>query len=233
MFLSYIFGMLAMIGTLQEQSTALHFVVERQFIFMASTQTSTAEFWITDDRTYEKRGTRVTISRKDRGVRWVIDTQKGTYSETSLTSPARNEIRVEDIHTAGFSYEPEFAWTVADSAKASTINGRACRLTVATGTDDFAEMTLMLWLCHTDRPALESKANGSILDSARFGYQNPVTFAAELLSKRSEALLMSVEATVEPPTSSTMVYRVVVRTIENAAPPAGIFDLSSGLQKTP
>jgi hypothetical protein len=232
MFLFYVLGMLALIGPPQEQRTVLHFVVESQFIFMASTQTTIAEYWITDDKTYEKRGTRVMISRKDRGVRWVIDTQKGTYSETRLTSPAKNETRLEDIHTAGFSYEPEFAWTVADSAEASTINGRACRLTVATGTDDFAEMTLKLWLCHTDRPALERKANGSVLDIARFRYQNPVTFATELLSKRPDILLMSLEATVEPPISSTMAHRVVVRTIENAVPPAGIFDLPSGIQKT-
>lgn len=233
MFLFYIFGMLAMTGPLQEQHAALHFVVEGQYTFMASTQTTTAEYWITDDKTYERRGSRVTISRKDRGVRWVIDTQKGTYSETSLTSPAKNETTVEDIHTAGFSYEPEFAWTVIDSADTSTINGRACRLTLATGIDDFAEMTLKLWLCHTDRPALERKANGSVLDIARFRYQNPVTFATELLSKRPDMMLMSLEATVEPPISPTMSHRVVVRTIENAVPPVGIFDLPSGIQKGP
>jgi len=218
---------------LQEQPAALHFVVDRQRIFMASTQATTTEYWITDDKTYEKRGARVTIIRKDLGVRWVINTQNATYSETRLTSPAKNQTRVEDIHTAGFNYEPEFAWAVADSAEASTIDGRACRLTVATGTDDFADMTLKLWLCHTDRPALERKANGFVLESAGFGNQNPVTFATELLSKRPDVLLMSLEATVEPPISSTMTYRVVVRTIENALPPAGIFDLPAGIQKTP
>jgi len=233
MFLFYIFGMLVTIVPLQAQRAALHFVVEGQRILMASTQTTTAEYWITDDKTYEKRGTRVTISRKDLGVRWVIDTQKGTYSETRLTSPTKNETTVEDIHTVGFSYEPEFAWTVAANRKTSTINGRPCRLTVATGIDDFAEMTLKLWLCHTDRPALERKANGSVLDSAQFRYQNPVTFATELLSKRPDVLLMSLEATVEPPSSPTIAYRVVVGTIENAVPPDGIFDLPSGIQKTP
>jgi hypothetical protein len=233
MFLFYIFGILAMLWPPQEQRTAIHFVVERQFIYMASTQTTTAEFWITDDETYQKRGAQVIISRKDRGVRWVIDTRKGTYSETLLTSPARNETRVEDIHTAGFSYEPEFAWTVAESTEASTINGRACRLTVATGTDDFAEMTLKLWLCHLDRPALERKVNGSVLDSARFGYRNPTTFATELLTKRPDGLLMSLEATVEPSISPTMVYRVVIRTIESATPPAGIFDLPASIQRIP
>jgi hypothetical protein len=229
----YILAMLAMIGTLPQQRAVLHFVVDRQRIFMASTQATTTEYWIADDKTYEKNGARVTIIRKDLGVRWVINTQKATYAETRLTSPAMNKTRIEDIHTAGFNYEPEFVWTVADSAEASTINSRACRLTVATGTDDFAEMTLKLWLCHMDRPALERKANESVLDNAGFGYKNPVTFASELLSKRPDVLLMSLDATVEPPISSTMTYRVVVRTIENALPPAGIFDLPAGLQKTP
>lgn len=233
MFLSYIFAMLALIGPLQQEPTALHFVVEGQRTFMGSTRTLKAEYWITDDKTYEMRGPRVTIVRKDLGVRWVIDSQKKTYSETRLTSPAKKETTVEDIHTAGFSYEPEFAWTVKDSAEASTINGRSCRLTLAMGTDDFAEMTLKLWLCHTNRPALERKANVSVLDGALFSYENPVTFATELLSKRPDMLLMSLEATVEPPISPTMTHRVVVRTIENAVPPTGIFDLPSGIQKRP
>ena len=209
---------------------SLHLVVESQL-----PQTTTVEYWITDDKTYERRGARVTISRQDLGVRWVINTQKGTYSETRLTSPARNEARVEDVHTAGFSvsYEPEFVWTVTDSAEVKTINERPCRLTVATGIDDFAEMTLKLWLCHTDRPALDRKANGPVLDSAQFRYQNPVTFATDLLSKRPHVVLMDLEATVEPPTLPTKAYRVVVRTIENIVPPAGIFDLPAGIQKTP
>ena len=233
MFLFYILGMLAMIGIQPEQRTALHFVVDRQRIFMASTQATTTEYWIGDDKTYEKNGARVTIIRKDLGVRWVINTQKATYAETHLTSPTMNNTRIEDIHTAGFNYEPEFVWTVANSAEASTINSRACRLTVATGTDDFAEMTLKLWLCHTGRPALERKANRFVLENAGFGNQNPVTFASELLSKRPDVLLMSLEATVEPPISPTMTYSVVVRTLETAVPPAGIFDLPPGIQKTP
>jgi hypothetical protein len=43
---------------------------------------------------------------------------------------------------------------------------------------------------------------------------------------------MSLEATLEPPTSPTMGHRVMVRTIEIAATPAGIFDLPSGVHTT-
>ena len=231
MFLFYILSLLALIGPPQEQRAALHFVVDSQFIYLASTQTTITEYWITDDKTFEKRGTRVTISRKDRGVRWVIDTKSGTYTETRLTS-AGDEKTADDIHTAGFSYEPEFAWTVADSTEAATINGRACRITTAAGTDDFAEMTLKLWLCNTDRPALERKANVFVLDSARFRFEDPTTFATKLLSRLPNKLLMSLEASVEPPTSPTMGHRVMIRTIENAPPPAGIFDLPLDIQKT-
>jgi hypothetical protein len=220
--------------SLLNAQTALHLVVESQFTFLGSKQLTTTEYWITDDKTYERRGGRVIINRKDGGLRWVIDMEKRTYSETQSTAPARNvKSEGEDIRTAGFSYEPEFAWKVADGRKVSTINGRRCRLTTATGTDDFAEMTVKLWLCYTNRPALERKANVLVVECARFRYQNPINFVTQLVSRRPKMLLMSLEADVEPPISRAMHHRVMVRTIENAKPPNGIFDLPLGIQRKP
>jgi hypothetical protein len=223
-------------GKLQDQATpALHVLLESQFVYMSSTQTAMAEHWIADGKSYEKRGQRVVIVRSDRGVRWVIDTQKGTYSETPLAPravPPKRGAQAEDIHTAGFSYEPEFAWTQTESEETSTVEGRRCRLTVATGTAEFAEAELKLHHAVARAPEMECKANALVLDAARFRYAGIGAAASEFLSKQRNALLMSLEATVEPPISPTMVHRVVVRTLEQAQPPGGLFDLPPGIRKS-
>ena len=227
----YIFGLLAIIGPPQEQAVALHVVIESQFTFMASTQTTIGEYWITNGKTYEKRGTRVVIVRRDRGLQWVIDVEKGTYSEKPATSAPKTEREVEDIHTAGFNYEPEFAWTVSDGEERLIMDGRTCHMKEAKGTDSFAEMTLKLWLCHTARPAIERDLNSRVLDIVRFRFTNPNAFVTKILSEQPEMLLMSLEAMVEPPIAGTMAHRAVVRKVEIAVVPAGIFDLPSGIQK--
>jgi len=228
------FPIWALVSSMSAQartSPSLHMVVESQFIYMSSTQTSTVEYWIAEDKSYEKRGARVTITRKDRGVRWIIDTQKQTYVESTLADAAKQQAVTEDMHTAGFNYEPEFAWTVTDTKQTSIINGRSCRLTIANGTADFADASLKLWLARSDRQGVEAGANGPIVDSTRFRYQNPATYITRLLAKRPGTLLMSLDATVEPPIAPTMVHHVLIRTIETGQAPAGTFDLPAGLLK--
>lgn len=213
---------------------ALHIVAESRFTYMSSTQTTTYEQWIAEDMTYEKRGNRITINRNDRAVRWVIDTQKRTYSETALV-PQKNSAKPgtvrEEVHTAGFDYEPEFSWTVSRTAETAKILGRACRVTSASGTADFAGVEMKLWLCRSKEPSLERKANAPILEMARFRYQDPLTFGLDLLSKQPDMVLMSLETTVDPPIAPRMLHQVKVLTFEKGPPPPGTFDLPSGLQK--
>lgn len=211
-------------------STVFHLVTENQFTFMGSTQSTTTEYWITVDKLYQRRGNRIVITRGDKGVQWTIDTQRNTYSEAQLASP-ENTAPAEDIRTAGFSYEPEFVWTPASSKELVNINGRPCEITTAKGLADFAEATVKIGLCRTLGPKVPAKVNRSVLESAALRYKNPIAFVMRYLSKHSGMLLMSVEATIEPPVSSTMNYRVVVRSIEVVAPPVGIFELPADVNK--
>ncbi len=213
---------------------ALHLIVESRFTFMSSTQTATVEQWITENMTYEKRANRVMITRNDRALRWLIDTQKSTYSEMPLVpqqQSAAPRTVPEDIHTAGFDYDPAFAWVVSKPGKTETIDGRACREMSATGTADFAGIEMKLRLCRGKEPALERKANARILDAVRFRYQDALKFALGFLSRQPDMVLMSIEATVDSPIAQSMYHDVKVLTLEKAAPPPGIFDLPSGLQK--
>ena len=211
-------------------STAFHLVTENQFTFMGSTQTTTTEYWITADKLYQRRGNRIVITRGDKGVQWTIDTQGNTYSEAQLAA-TENKAPAEDIRTAGFSYEPEFVWTLTSSKEQVDINGHPCEITTAKGLTDFAEATVKVGLCRTLGRQVPAKVNRSVLESAALRYKNPIAFVMRYVSKHSGMLLMSFEATIEPPVSSTMNYRVVVRSIEGTAPPAGIFELPAGVIK--
>jgi len=233
--LCFLLFVLAQVRPAAQPAPALHLVAESRFTYMASTQTTTSEQWLAESMTYETRGARVIITRQDRGVRWVIDTQKRTYSETTLapgSDAAKPETANESIHTAGFSYEPVFAWTVTQTAETATVNGRTCRLTTADGVADFAGISMKLWLCPAQEKELERKANGRILEMARFRYQDPVTFATSLLAKQSDVSLLSLEATVDPPIAPRMLHQVRFLTFEKGQPPPGIFDLPGDLQKT-
>jgi len=213
---------------------ALHLVVESRFTYMASTRPTTYERWIAENMTYEKSGNWIIIIRGDRAVRWVIDTQKRTYSETPVApqrEPAKPGTATEDIHSAGFDYEPEFAWTVTKTAETATMHGRNCGKTSAEGIADFAGIRMDLWLCRSKEPSLESKANAPLIDMARLRYENPATFLRDFLSRQPDMVLMSLEATVDPPIAPRMIHQVRVLTFEKAPAPPGIFDLPSGLQK--
>lgn len=209
--------------------TALHIVAESHFAYSAATQTTTADYWATKDKTRERKGNVVIITRRDLGLRWVINSSTGKYSETRIEEKVFEQGTGEDLRTAGFSYEPQFSWTSTNSAQ-SFINGRVCRSVLATGTDDFAEMTLQLTLCRADGLGLENNANEFMLEFVRFRYRNPVDFAKKILAKSPGWLLMSLEATIEPPIAPTMSHSAVIRTMEIREPPSGIFELPPNVQ---
>jgi hypothetical protein len=209
-------------------SRAFHLVTENQFIFMGSTQTTTTEYWITADKLYQRRGNRIIITRVDKGVQWTIDTQGNTYSEAQLAS-TENKAPAEDIRTAGFSYEPDFVWTLTEDTEQVNINGRPCGITTAKGLADFADATIKVGLCRIKGRQVPANVNRAVLESAALRYKNPIAFVMGYVSKHSGMSLMSFEATIEPPVSSTMNYRVVVRSIERMPPPVGIFELPAGV----
>ena len=76
---------------LQEPPPAgLHFVIERDFIYMASTNTMNTEQWIAGDRMYQKRGNRVVITRKENKDELVFRME--LKEETSQSEKLKEEI---------------------------------------------------------------------------------------------------------------------------------------------
>ncbi len=141
----------ALLQSAGQPPVALHATVRSDFVYLASTRTTAAEYWISGDKLYEKRGEQIRIDRRDLGLTWMIDPQKSSYVERKIPpdSPAPPAAAQEDVHTLGFDYQPEFVWDVKDTAETQVLHGRICRLTVATGIAEFAETTLRLWFCPT------------------------------------------------------------------------------------
>jgi hypothetical protein len=221
----------------QAEPAALHATVQRDFTFLESTRTTEVEYWIGDDGIFEKRGEQVRIDRRDLGVTWLIDSRKGAYSEQRRPAPApaataRGDA-AEDMHTAGFDYEPEFIWQVKDTGERQALLGRDCRLTVATGVADFAETELRLWLCASAEGQAERQVNDLVLRQARFPFRDMGAFVAAELARRAGVLLLLAEARTDPPISRMMRHQVRVSSLETGPAPPGIFEVPKGLTKTP
>lgn len=223
-------------------SSGLHVVIEREFNFLASTRTTRSEQWLAGDRTYGKTGDIVSITRKDLGVRWIIDSAKKTYTERPLSGstadrPAAQKPAVssgetkpvEDLRTAGFNYEPAYDWTVTETGQTSTINGRLCTKVVAAGEADYAETNLVLWYCPRSEADVPGDPNVPFLNMIRD--DSIRAFLDSQQTKRGNPILMSYEETTEPAISPVMITRIRIQTLESAPVPAGLFDIPAGVQK--
>jgi len=223
-------------------STCLHVVIEREFTFLASTRTMLSERWIADDRMYAKSGDIVSITRKDLGVRWIIDGAKRTYTEMPLSGPSADRPAApeppssptvakpaEDLREAGFRYEPAYEWTVTDTPETSTINGRLCIRVVAAGDADYAETNLALWYCPRSEADKAGDQNVPFLNMIRD--DSIKTFLESQQRKRGNPILMSYEETTEPSISPVMVTRIRIKTLESVPAPAGLFNVPIGVSK--
>ncbi len=226
----------------ESQPAGLHFAIEREFVYMASTRTLRSEQWIAGDKAYQKRGDVVVITRKDLGVRWMVDSAGKTYTEQPLkdapttadqanTSGAIvNSTVPEDLRMAGFRYEPDYAWTVSETSETRDINGRSCRRLTAAGDADYAETSLTLWLCPRGESDRAGSSNPAVLDQIRSDSIRKLV--EEQLAKRGNPILMSFEENTEPAIAATTIARIRIKVLESAPIPAGIFDLPPGVQKS-
>lgn len=227
---------------LQEPPPAgLHFVIERDFIYMASTNTMNTEQWIAGDRMYQKRGNRVVITRKDLGVRWTVDTTSKTYRETPLdegdnpggqgraSTPAAVPPPAGDLRVAGFTYDPVYDWTVTETGETQTINGLSCSQLTALGDADYSESKLSFWICPPAGSWASGFPNTAVLDWIRS--DNIRRMLEDQLAKRGNPILMSVEENTEPAIAPTTIFRIRIKILESAPVPAGLFDLPPGIQK--
>src|SRR5512137_1236305 len=80
---------------------AVHVVIDTERAYMGAVQKAQIEYWLASDKTRVSQRGRVTISRRDLGVRWRLDPAKKTYVEEPLAAPTPEPSPPgDDIHTA-------------------------------------------------------------------------------------------------------------------------------------
>jgi hypothetical protein len=209
-------------------SPDLHVVVGSEFVYMARTRPLRQDWWLGEKRRAVAADGRLTITREDLGVVWRIDTKAGTYTETPRPAAAGPAGPPPfDIHTAGYSWEPEFDWSVRETGREATVAGRPCREFSARGQADYSDTTVTFWGCTPLSPGLPSPTD---VVTALLRNDSTLRMIRETAEKRGFWVLQA-EETTEPAIAPTLIMRVKVETLEAAPAPAGTFELSPSLKK--
>lgn len=207
----------------------LHVVVGSEFVYMARTRPVRQDWWLGEKRRAVAADGRLTITREDLGIVWRIDTKAGTYTETPR--PASGAAAAGpppfDIHTAGYSWEPEFDWDVKETGRQATIAGRPCREFSASGQADYSETTATFWGCTPLSPGLPSPTE---IVTAQLRNDSTIRMIRDTAAMQGFWVLQADETT-EPAIAPTLIMRVKVEVLEASTAPTGTFELSPSLKK--
>jgi len=207
-----------------------HVVGELRRSYMGRTYPAQpSEAWLGADRTYIRDGGVIIITRLDLGKRWIVFTGRKKYLEESLSLPLENKgpAPPERLQEYGFDYEPRYEWTVHETAESATLGGLACRKYVVRGDAEYAEEVREMWVAES--PPVDAKAYFERV--VKPGLDPAWVRIYEHHGALRRGLVMKSVATTEPAIAPTTVVEVLVTKLETSAPPAGIYDLPSGLRK--
>jgi hypothetical protein len=208
-----------------------HIVQELTRTYMGRTSPpQTAEAWLAADKASLKEGAFLVITRRDLKKRWTVNLRSKKYLEESLPAPGKPpapEKKPFRIQEYGFDYEPVFDWRLEKDMPTETAEGKTCRKIVARGDADYAEEVREVWLT-TDVPVDIDRAFEALI--------KPRFEAAWLeIWERTPALRKSFPmksvVTTENAIAPTMVWVTRVTKVEDAPPPAGVYDVPAGMQK--
>ncbi len=218
----------------------VHVVIETSRTYMDHTTKFTDEYWLTDDKIYQKRNNRVYITRKDLKLIWSIDSKEKTYSGRKIEDQSnlekkkgskskQKEIQKADIHDLGFHYEPDYEWEIKETDETKDINGFPCRLFLAEGQADFAEIILKFWICTEIQLPGAAEYHGFLMEELEGDVeQEPVL---ETLKKYKNSFPVYQEQIIENAISPTLHYETCLITLEITDAPQSIYDLPQGIKK--
>jgi hypothetical protein len=217
----------------------IHLVIETIRTYMDHTIKYTDEYWLADNKTYQKRNHRVFITRKDLGLIWSIDSREKTYSERKIEIQSdleeeskdkseHNEAQKENIHSLRFSYEPDYDWEIKESDEVEDINGFPCNLFLAEGDADFSEINLKFWVSiESEFPGAEELHNFMLERLEGDIEQKPIL---DTLKNYQYSFPVQQERIVERAIARTLHYETSLTTLEMAEAPKGIYDLPPDLK---
>ncbi len=203
---------------------------ESSRVYMDTERKQTGELWLAPGKSTQKSGNRLFITREDLDKWWTIDLGQKTYWEASIKDAQPPSTPPKpDIHDLWLYYEPEYEWKITDTGKTKEIDGRNCRRYDVEGLADFASITATYWLADAAgipgalayRDHLVGQLAG---DTDREGLLKLLAANPKKVPFLREETL---EHSIAPVRRQT--FRIVA--IEEAAAPAGTYDLPAGLKK--
>jgi len=203
---------------------------ESSRVYMDNEHKATNEAWLAEGKSYLKSGTRVTIMREDLNKWWVIDLGQKTYREYPLKEAQPPAVPPQpDVATLWLDYSPEYDWTITDTGEQKEISGFACRRFEVIGDTDFADVAATYWL-----------ADAAVLPAGQAYHDSLVKQLSgdpdragllKLLNQQPHTVPVLRQEVIERSIAPTIRQTATLLKIEDAAPPAGVYDLPAGLKK--
>ena len=230
-FLFFILFFLLLIPWVAVLTADVHVKTETTRLYMDFETTYPNEVWLAEGKNYRKVRDRVFITREDLGVRWFIDLSKKTYFEVEMEPEAQEgpDKTEEDIHTAAYSYNPEYDWKITDTGEEKEINGIRSRCFLAEGDADFAEIVSQYWICVDENIPGGREFRDYMLEQVKNDPQRPKLY--DLMQKYEAGFPVYREDTIINAIAPTMFYKIKLLKLEMADAPPGIYDIPEGFKK--
>ena len=224
------FALFLLLPGVTANASDVHATIENSRTYMDYTRTYVFEYWLTDIKSYIQRDNAVWITRKDLGLTWQIDLDERTYTEEKIKkNTGSKRSKVQDIHTLGMDYEPQYDWTVKDTGDTKNINGFPCRLFAASGDADFSEISLKFWICIEGQAYNRDEYRTFVLEQLKNDGRLKPLYGTLKKFKHSFPVLR--EENIESPIAPKMTRVVKVTKLERTDAPPKIYDLPEGLRK--
>jgi len=188
----------------------------------------TQEIWVGDQAVWMSSGRTTVLLRFDLGKRFYLNpSQKRYYEEPLAETAAAGQTASERIQEAGWSYVPEYDWTLRDTGEEKVIDGRTCRRLVLDGDADYAEEIREYWISR-DVP-VDMDRYYRLLTKRELRGQLLALYETTPLLR--QGFIVESRTTTENPIAPTMVWTGQVTKLEKADPPAGIYEVPADFQK--
>ncbi len=196
------------------------------------------ESWACAGKQYIKAPTRPSIVRNDLGLRWELYPGTSTYIETPIaqaSGPANGAQKPaptkgkEDLRFAGMEFEEVLEWRLSDAEAVETRHGIECRRHRLIGDSDHSHIEIVVWVAPHGRDKGLALVPEILATYKRFFDAD--AGMAKIFERYPDGGIADLQAVLETSFGSDMQFSVEIGSLEEAAAPAGIYDIPGDFKK--
>ncbi len=221
-------------------SADTHVVFKAKMDIFGRGRTLKWESWACAGKQYIKAPTRPSILRGDLGLRWELYPGAKTYTETPIapasgpvkeappTAPKNDKVE-KDLRFAGNEFDETLTWRLTEAEETGTKHGIECLRHRLIGDSDHTHIELVVWVAPHGRDKGLALVPEALVSYKRFFDAGPGM--AELFKKYPDGGIADLQAVLETSFGSDMKFSVEIESLEEAAAPAGIYDIPGDYKK--